>query len=141
MPTGSFRPRTAVTSWPRRTDFGRRSSGCRGPPPNSVGTGTILEAREVKPGKQTRNDFKWHPSSLDREYRWTATQQRGATIWFTGLAASGKSTRDPKGLYQRAPAGELTGLTGIDGPYEPPESADLVKQVLGVPDEKCQPRT
>jgi bifunctional enzyme CysN/CysC len=220
---------------------------------DTVGAGTILEAREVKPGEQTRNDIKWHPSSLDREYRWTATQQRGATIWFTGLPASGKSTlavaveralvesgqvaylldgdnirhglsddlgfsagdraenirrvghltrlfadsgvvalaslvsplksdrdiaralnkaaklpfievwvatpvsecekRDPKGLYKRARAGELKGLTGVDGPYEPPESADLVvdttgadiddlvKQVLAVLDEKRQPPT
>jgi adenylylsulfate kinase-like enzyme len=35
-------------------------------------------------------------------------------------------TRDPKGLYQRARAGELTGLTGVDDPYEAPEDAELV---------------
>ncbi|HKH53512.1 MAG TPA: adenylyl-sulfate kinase, partial [Mycobacterium sp.] len=34
--------------------------------------------------------------------------------------------RDPKGLYARARAGELTGLTGVDAPYEPPENPDLV---------------
>ena len=33
--------------------------------------------------------------------------------------------RDPKGLYQRARAGELSGMTGIDAPYEPPESPEL----------------
>ena len=54
--------------------------------------GTITEAREVKPGAQARNDIRWHPSSLDRDYRWSKTGQRGATIWFTGLPASGKST-------------------------------------------------
>ena len=59
---------------------------------DTVGAGTITEPREVKPGVQTRNDIRWHPSSLDRGYRWTATGQRGATIWFTGLPASGKST-------------------------------------------------
>ena len=191
----------------------------------TIGAGTIIEPREVKPGTQTRNDIRWHPSSLDRDYRWNATAQRGATIWFTGLPASGKSTvavaveralvesgdvaylldgdnirhglsddlgftagdraenirrvghltrlfadagvvalaslvsplksdreiaralsdaaklpfievyictsveecekRDPKGLYARARAGELTGLTGIDAPYEPPENPDL----------------
>jgi len=32
--------------------------------------------------------------------------------------------RDPKGLYQRARAGELKGFTGIDDPYEPPTSPD-----------------
>lgn len=28
--------------------------------------------------------------------------------------------RDPKGLYAKARAGEITGMTGIDDPYEPP---------------------
>lgn len=199
---------------------------------DTVGAGTITEPREVKAGAQTRNDIRWHPSSLDREYRWGKTGQRGATIWFTGLPASGKSTlavaveralveagevaylldgdnirhglsddlgfsagdraenirrvghltrlfadagaialaslvsplksdreiartlngaaklpfievyvstslaecekRDPKGLYKRARAGELKGMTGIDAPYEPPEAADLVVDTTGV---------
>jgi adenylyl-sulfate kinase len=34
--------------------------------------------------------------------------------------------RDPKGLYARARAGELNGMTGVDAPYEPPLSPDLV---------------
>jgi bifunctional enzyme CysN/CysC len=197
----------------------------------TVGAGTITEPREVKPGAQTRNDIRWHPSALDRSHRWKATGQRGATIWFTGLPASGKSTiavaveralvesgdvaylldgdnirhglsddlgfsagdraenirrvghltrlfadagvvalaslvsplksdreiartlndaaklpfievyvstsvtecerRDPKGLYARARAGELKGLTGVDAPYEPPENPDLVLDTTG----------
>ncbi len=198
---------------------------------DTVGAGTISEPREVKPGAQTRNDIRWHPSALDRTHRWSATGQRGAVIWFTGLPASGKSTlavaveralvesgevaylldgdnirhglsddlgfsagdraenirrvghltrlfadagvvalaslvsplksdreiartlsdaaklpfievyvstslaecerRDPKGLYARARAGELKGLTGVDAPYEPPESPDLVLDTTG----------
>jgi bifunctional enzyme CysN/CysC len=198
---------------------------------DTIGAGTIIEPREVKPGSQTRNDIRWHPSSLDRDHRWAATGQRGATIWFTGLPASGKSTlavaveralveagdvaylldgdnirhglsddlgfaagdrtenirrvghltrlfadagvvalaslvsplksdrdvaralsdaaklpfievyictsveecekRDPKGLYAKARAGELKGLTGVDAPYEPPENADLVLDTAG----------
>ncbi|GAB7066745.1 adenylyl-sulfate kinase [Mycobacterium hodleri] len=198
---------------------------------DTIGAGTIIEPREVKPGSQTRNDIRWHPSALDREHRWKATGQRGATIWFTGLPASGKSTlavaveralveagdvaylldgdnirhglsddlgfaagdrtenirrvghltrlfadagvvalaslvsplksdrdvaralsdaaklpfvevyictsveecekRDPKGLYAKARAGELKGLTGVDAPYEPPENADLVLDTTG----------
>lgn len=198
---------------------------------DTVGAGTVVEAREVKPGEQTRNDIRWHPSSLERDYRKSATGQKGATIWFTGLPASGKSTvavaveralvdsgqvaylldgdnirhglsddlgfsagdraenirrvghltrlfadagvvalaslvsplksdreiaralndaaklpfievyvatprdecekRDPKGLYKRARAGELKGLTGVDAPYEPPENADLVLDTTG----------
>jgi bifunctional enzyme CysN/CysC len=198
---------------------------------DTIGAGTIIEPREVKPGAQTRNDIRWHPSALDRAHRWKATGQRGATIWFTGLPASGKSTvavaveralvesgdvaylldgdnirhglsddlgfsagdraenirrvghltrlfadagvvalaslvsplksdreiaralsdaaklpfievhvatslaecekRDPKGLYARARAGELKGLTGVDAPYEPPENPDLVLDTAG----------
>ncbi len=59
---------------------------------DTVGAGIIVEARELKPSGHNRSDIKWHPSSLDREYRWSKTGQRGATIWFTGLPASGKST-------------------------------------------------
>ena len=198
---------------------------------DTVGAGTIVEPREVKPGAATRNDIRWHPSSLDRDYRWGKTGQRGATVWFTGLPASGKSTlavaveralveagrvaylldgdnirhglsddlgfsagdraenirrvghlsrliadagvvalaslvsplksdreiartlsaaaklpfievyvatplaecerRDPKGLYARARAGELKGLTGVGAPYEPPENAELVIDTTG----------
>ncbi len=34
--------------------------------------------------------------------------------------------RDRKGLYAKARAGQLTGMTGIDDPYEEPVDADLV---------------
>ena len=34
--------------------------------------------------------------------------------------------RDPKGLYARARAGEISGMTGVDAPYQPPEQPDLV---------------
>jgi adenylyl-sulfate kinase len=168
----------------------------------------------------------WHQGAVDRSERWAATRLGGATVWFTGLSGSGKSTvagaverrllaagraaylldgdnlrhglngdlgfsaadrtenvrraaevarlfadaglvslvplispfradrdraravhaeaglpfievfvdtpldecerRDPKGLYAKARAGELRGFTGIDDPYEPPVSADLV---------------
>jgi adenylyl-sulfate kinase len=167
----------------------------------------------------------WQQGLLDRAQRWDALGQPGATIWMTGLPASGKSTvaaavearlvgegrpayvldgdnlrhglngdlgfsaddrgenvrrtaevaalladagvvvlvalvspyradraaaravherlelpflevhvatsleecerRDPKGLYARARAGELMHLTGVDDPYEPPQSPDV----------------
>ncbi|MEV2196549.1 adenylyl-sulfate kinase [Streptomyces phaeochromogenes] len=35
------------------------------------------------------------------------------------------SERDVKGLYAKQAAGELKGLTGVDDPYEEPESPDL----------------
>ena len=33
--------------------------------------------------------------------------------------------RDPKGLYAKARAGEITGFTGIDDPYEPPQNPSM----------------
>ncbi len=33
--------------------------------------------------------------------------------------------RDPKGLYAKARAGELANFTGIDSPYEPPQSPEV----------------
>ncbi|MBW3579557.1 MAG: adenylyl-sulfate kinase [Actinobacteria bacterium] len=171
-------------------------------------------------------NLTWHVGELHREQRWAALGARGATVWFTGLSGSGKSTvaaaverrlvesgrpayvldgdnlrhglnadlgfgdedraenvrrlgevarlmadaglvalvpaispfragreaaraahadaglrffevhlatsldecerRDPKGLYARARAGTLSGLTGIDSPYEAPEHPELV---------------
>ncbi|MFJ6081500.1 adenylyl-sulfate kinase [Streptomyces sp. NPDC092369] len=41
------------------------------------------------------------------------------------------SKRDVKGLYARQAAGRLTGLTGIDDPYEPPFDPDLVLPTQG----------
>ena len=168
----------------------------------------------------------WHESAFSRSDRWAASGLRGATVWFTGLSGSGKSTianelerllvgsgqpayvldgdnlrhglnadlgftaadrdenvrrvaevarlfadaglvalvplispyrharerarrahevaglcfvevfvdtpiemceaRDPKGLYRKARAGEITGFTGIDDPYEAPTDPELV---------------
>jgi adenylylsulfate kinase len=40
-------------------------------------------------------------------------------------------SRDPKGLYKKARAGELKGFTGIDDPYEAPEKPELVLDSAG----------
>ncbi len=34
----------------------------------------------------------WHAGEVDRDTRWSASHLRGATVWFTGLSGSGKST-------------------------------------------------
>jgi bifunctional enzyme CysN/CysC len=43
--------------------------------------------------------------------------------------------RDPKGLYEKAQAGEIKNFTGIDSPYEPPELADITLRTVERPPE------
>ena len=184
-------------------------------------------------------NIHWHEGDLSRDDRWGALKATGATVWFTGLSGSGKSTiasaveqvlvnkginsyrldgdnvrhglnknlgfsaedrtenirrigevaklfadagvlsltsfispyksdrdlcrkmhdesglhfievfvdtpleecekRDPKGLYQKADAGELKNFTGVDSPYEAPEAADIaVDTTLGEPEEHAE---
>ncbi len=40
--------------------------------------------------------------------------------------------RDPKGMYAKARAGEITSFTGIDAPYEAPENPDLTLDTGGL---------
>ena len=37
-------------------------------------------------------NIHWHEGDLSRTDRWNALKAKGATIWFTGLSGSGKST-------------------------------------------------
>jgi len=179
----------------------------------------IRTSRVIEHRCADRREVIWHPSVLGRDERWTALDQRGATVLLTGLPASGGSTiaaelerrlvdlldgdnirraltddlglsqgdrtehirrvghvallmadsgtvavvslispmaarrahlrevhehaeltfvevfvdtplhecerRDPTGLHARARAGEITGFTGVDAPYEPPEHPEL----------------
>ena len=41
------------------------------------------------------------------------------------------AVRDVKGLYAKQAAGELTGLTGVDDPYEVPQDPDLRIETQG----------
>ncbi len=176
--------------------------------------------------EQKATNVHWHEGDITREHRNELLGQRGATLWFTGLSGSGKSTvavaiegvlheagrlcyrldgdnvrlginrnlgfsaedraenirrigevaklfvdtgvitlssfvspyradrdqvralhaeagmdfieifvdvplevaesRDPKGLYKKARAGEIKNFTGIDDPYEAPEKPEIV---------------
>jgi adenylylsulfate kinase len=175
--------------------------------------------------KQVATNVIWHDGEISRDDRYQILRQKGATVWFTGLSGSGKSTiavalekalhsmnklsyrldgdnvrlginknlgfseedrkenirrigeiaklfgdagtislssfispykadrdevralheaanlpfvevfvdcslsvaeeRDPKGLYKKARAGEIRNFTGIDDPYEAPESPEI----------------
>jgi bifunctional enzyme CysN/CysC len=45
--------------------------------------------------------------------------------------------RDTKGLYAKAHRGELVNFTGIDSPYEPPESPEVHLQTMTESPEEC----
>ncbi|MEZ6242486.1 MAG: adenylyl-sulfate kinase [Phycisphaerales bacterium] len=46
-------------------------------------------------------------------------------------------SRDPKGLYKKARAGQIKGFTGIDDPYEAPEKPELVLKTAEHSVEEC----
>jgi bifunctional enzyme CysN/CysC len=61
---------------------------------DTVAAGTVLEAYE-DPGPPTGPHSPgviWHEPALPRRQRWSRLGVRGATVWLTGLPASGKST-------------------------------------------------
>lgn len=68
------------------------------------------------------------PYRADRAAARAAHDRRGLPFLEVWVATSLEECerRDPKGLYARARAGELKGMTGVDDPYEPPESPDVV---------------
>lgn len=45
--------------------------------------------------------------------------------------------RDPKGLYRKADTGEITGMTGVDDPYEEPRNPDVSINTDGKEVEEC----
>lgn len=55
----------------------------------------------------------------------------GEVFVATSLAVA--ESRDVKGLYAKARAGEISGLTGVDDPYEEPTSAELSIDTATVP--------
>jgi adenylyl-sulfate kinase len=48
--------------------------------------------------------------------------------------------RDVKGLYQKAFRGEITGFTGVDDPYEPPQDPELVLDTERLTPDECLDR-
>jgi adenylyl-sulfate kinase len=48
--------------------------------------------------------------------------------------------RDVKGLYEKAFRGEITGFTGVDDPYEPPEDPELVLDTERLAPDECLDR-
>ena len=69
------------------------------------------------------------PYRRDRDLARSQVEARGAKGDFLEVFVDTPldvcEQRDPKGLYKKARAGEIRGFTGIDDPYEPPESPEL----------------
>ena len=42
--------------------------------------------------EQVATNITWHDGTVTREERKAVLKQKGCTVWFTGLSASGKST-------------------------------------------------
>ncbi|MCV7229765.1 sulfate adenylyltransferase subunit CysN [Mycolicibacterium komossense] len=57
---------------------------------------------------------------------------------FMDTPLSDCEARDPKGLYAKARAGEITHFTGIDSPYQRPKNPDLRLTPEWTPDELAQ---
>lgn len=65
------------------------------------------------------------PYRVDRDAaRWHIGKDRCFEVHVDASLESCRR-RDPKGLYARAAAGELTGLTGVHSPYEAPHAPAL----------------
>ena len=56
---------------------------------------------------------------------------------FLDVSLDVAESRDPKGLYKKARRGDLPHFTGIDSPYEAPESADLRLDTSELSVEEC----
>ncbi|CCH33153.1 adenylyl-sulfate kinase [Actinosynnema sp. NPDC047251] len=67
------------------------------------------------------------PYAADRDKVRAAHQERNVPFSevFVATPVDVCARRDVKGLYARQRAGELTSLTGVDDPYEPPAHPDL----------------
>jgi bifunctional enzyme CysN/CysC len=67
------------------------------------------------------------PYRVDRAHARAAHQEVGLPFFevFVDTPIDVCETRDPKGLYAKARAGEIKGFTGIDDPYEAPVEPEL----------------
>lgn len=66
------------------------------------------------------------PYRKDRAHAREAARNVGFHEIHIAADLSACEARDPKGLYRKARAGELKEFTGVDAPYEAPESPELV---------------
>lgn len=65
------------------------------------------------------------PYRADREGARQAARPHAFIEVFLDVPIEICESRDPKGLYKRARAGEISDFTGIDAPYERPETPEV----------------
>ncbi len=67
------------------------------------------------------------PYAADRDQVRTLHEEAGMDFIevFVDCSLEAAESRDPKGLYKKARAGEIKNFTGIDDPYEAPERAEI----------------
>lgn len=51
-----------------------------------------MSATDQATNQTKATNIHWHEGDLSRDERWKALKATGATVWFTGLSGSGKST-------------------------------------------------
>ena len=83
------------------------------------------------------------PISPYKETRDQVRQQIGdfVEVYVHATIQELSENRDPKGLYKKALAGEITGFTGVDDPYEVPEHPELVLDTMAETPEESLQRT
>jgi adenylylsulfate kinase len=86
-------------------------------------TGVAAVVAAVSPTRQLRADLR---ASVDRFVE-----------VFCDAPLELAEKRDAKGIYARARKGELQNVAGVNGPYEPPEHAEVVCRTAEQPVEEC----
>ena len=81
-----------------------------------VDTGVIVLSSFVSPYREDRDAVRALHDESDMEF----------IEVYVNVPLEVAEERDPKGLYKKARAGEIKNFTGIDDPYEAPESPELV---------------
>ena len=92
-------------------------------------SGQIVITAFISPYRTDRQRARQATESLATESLAGGAGKGAATSFHEIYIKAGLATcegRDPKGLYQKARAGEIAEFTGISAPYEPPLAPELV---------------
>lgn len=90
--------------------------------------GVIVLAAFISPYREDRAQAR----ALNKEGRFVEV--------YVKCSAETCGERDPKALYKRARRGEIQGFTGVDAPYEEPETPDIVVETDRHSTEECAAR-